>query len=291
MFKDRFYREGMAAVRFSSVRVAVGESDLWIGWGDADAAGRDGRGAAGRSAEAEVERFALRELTRVRGELADYGAARAGFFDSLEPLDRDLAAPPIAAAMLRAGEAAGVGPMAAVAGAIAEAVGKAVRATFGLAEIVVENGGDLWIDVRSPLVVSVYAGLSSLSRTFGVIVEPSLCPCGLACSSGTVGPSLSFGKADAAIVLCPDAAAADAWATSLGNRIRFTADLEPSVRSLVAPPAGAAAAPENREDSGANLRPLAALAVMADRLAAAGKIRLAPLAPLRRGPASGSIGE
>jgi ApbE superfamily uncharacterized protein (UPF0280 family) len=91
-----------------------------------------------------------------------------------------------------------------------------------------------------------------------------------------VGPSLSFGKADAAIVLSRDAAAADAWATALGNRLRMAADLEPAIRSIMAfsdgrgGEAGPAALAEE-------LKPIGALAVMADRLAAAGSLKLAPL--------------
>jgi ApbE superfamily uncharacterized protein (UPF0280 family) len=240
----------------------------------------------------EVERVAALALQEARSEIQAYAADHGGFFESLEPLHEDPAAPPVVAAMIRAGCAAAVGPMAAVAGAVAEAVGRAVK-TFGFDEVVVENGGDLWIDVRSPLTVSVYAGLSSLSETFGIVVPQERCPCGLACSSGTVGPSLSFGKADAAIVLCRDAAAADAWATALGNSLRVSADLEPAIRWIISlsgakpveDPAPAIIAEE--------LRPFGALAVMADRLAAAGSITLAPLdrpsAPLRRELASDSI--
>ena len=275
MFKERFYREFMGAGRFASCRAAVAESDLWIGWAPSAA----GQGAAAREAAAEVERFAAGELARVRGDIEGYAAAHAGFLDSLEPLADDPAAPPVVAAMLRAALAAGVGPMAAVAGAVAEAVGRAVRDAFAFPETVVENGGDLWIDVRSPLLVAVYAGRSSLSGTFAVTVAPELCPCGLACSSATVGPSLSFGNADAALVLCRDAAAADAWATALGNRVKLSADLEPAVRGLVA--RSGAAGPDGGTaeamDVEAGRRPLASLAVMADRFAAAGALRLAPI--------------
>ncbi len=279
MFKERFYRAPMGAGRFASVRARVAESDLWIGWKPAAEAEC---GAAARAAEAvEVGRFAVEELHRVRGDIEGYAAERAGFLESLEPLADDPAAPPVVAAMLRAAIAAGVGPMAAVAGAVAEAVGRAVRDEFGFSETVVENGGDLWIDVRAPLSVAVYAGISSLSGTFAVTVAPELCPCGLACSSAKVGPSLSFGNADAALALCRDAAAADAWATALGNRVKLSSDLEPAVRGLVSRP-GAEGGIDGRTvdspaDADALRRPLAALAVMADRFAAAGELRLAPI--------------
>jgi hypothetical protein len=163
--------------------------------------------------------------------------------------------------MLRAGLAADVGPMASVAGAVAESVGRGLVDAFGMKEVVVENGGDLWIAVAEPLTVSVYAGLSSLSGRIGVVVDPGCTPCGVATSSGTVGPSLSFGKADAALAVSPDAASADAWATALGNRCRTWADAEEAVRSLTA-----GGHPELR----------GALVVMGDRLAAAGAVRLTP---------------
>jgi ApbE superfamily uncharacterized protein (UPF0280 family) len=251
------------------VEVTVGESDLWIGF-DPDAAGR----------AAEITDAALGVLRTVRAEIEARCGDDPAFLASLEPLPEDPEAPPVVGAMLRAARAAGVGPMAAVAGAVAEAVGRALRARFGLREVVVENGGDLWLAVAEPLTVAVYAGLSSLSGTFGVVVAPELCPCGLATSSGTVGPSLSFGKADAALAIAADAALADAWATALGNLVRSRADAEGAVRAALqgrAPSPAGAAGTEHAAG-----RPLGALVVVADVLAAAGALRLAPLPKERR---------
>jgi ApbE superfamily uncharacterized protein (UPF0280 family) len=154
--------------------------------------------------------------------------------------------------------------MAAVAGAIAEMIGNELRARFDLREIVVENGGDLFIAVEETLSISVYAGLSSLSEKIAIQIDPGRSPCGLACSSGTVGPSLSFGKADAAAVLAPSAAAADAWATALGNRIRRAEDLAAALPWVLAA--------ENTLLPG----PTGALAILGDRMAAMGAIRIAP---------------
>ncbi|MCA1989441.1 MAG: hypothetical protein LDL07_09915, partial [Desulfarculus sp.] len=50
-------------------------------------------------------------------------------------------------------------------------------------------------------------------------------PLAVCTSSGTVGHSLSLGRADAATILAKDAALADAAATALGNRVRTAADL------------------------------------------------------------------
>lgn len=302
MYRDRFYREGMGSGRFRSITISEGESDLWIGWnmhgtakmadaravhyGTADS-GTDDSAAAELAAELSQKSSEL--LKGIRRAIQNYGTTHPDFFTSLDPLPLDTDAPEPARSMLRAAWAAGVGPMAAVAGAIAETLGRALQDCFQFDELVIENGGDYWISVKDPLPVRVYGGLSSLSGKVSVIVPPELAPCGLACSSGTVGPSLSFGKADAALVLAKDAAAADAWATALGNRLRFQQDLATEVEALInlelSPPAvwglENGAGPEtpfarSRFDSSyaETCKPLGALAIMADRLAACGAIQL-----------------
>ncbi len=277
MYQDRFYRETMGRGRFRSISISEGESDLWIGWnggGDSivmnslmnGAPGGSPGGAPGDSSlESVVRRLAAEELSRVRSDIIAYGTSHPEFFTSFEPLPLDPEAPPAALSMLMAGHGSGVGPMAAVAGAIAEELGQALQEQFRFDELVIENGGDYWISVQEPLPVQVYAGLSSLSGKVSVIVPPELSPCGLACSSGTVGPSVSFGKADAALVIAKKAAAADAWATALGNRLHSQKDLGPAVEELI-----------NREhkDTWEEYRPLGALAIMAEKLAACGQIRL-----------------
>lgn len=262
----------MGSGRFCSITLSEGESDLWIGWkGSTERTVMEARPAP--ALVAEVRRKSATLLRAFRAAILEYGAEHPDFFTSLEPLPLDPAAPEPVPSMLIAGLAADVGPMAAVAGAIAEALGKALEECFQFDELVIENGGDYWISVQQPLPVLVYAGLSSLSEKVSVIVPPELSPCGLACSSGTVGPSLSFGKADAALVIAGNAAAADAWATALGNRIKYGDDLEPAVETLInmeLPPLSPRAAPEYP----ARYRPLGTLAIMADRLSACGEIRL-----------------
>lgn len=305
----------MGRGRFNSITVAEGESDLWIGWNGGFLA-RTGSGVPplpgipsrpkvpqprvptgseeppSQSLEQELRHLAAALLHRLRANIQEYAAVHPDFLTSLEPLPSDPDAPEPVRSMLTAALAAGVGPMAAVAGAIAEALGRALQDQFHFNELVIENGGDYWLMVQEPLPVLVYAGLSSLSEQVSVMVSPEQSPCGLACSSGTVGPSLSFGKADAALVLAPAAAAADAWATALGNRLRFQSDLAPAVEELIhrtkvlplgartvhQDPAGFTAAaayyPHGGEGTRADLLPLGALAIMGDKLAACGAIRL-----------------
>jgi len=199
--------------RFASLRASYRESDLWIG-------------VDPPSYSRAMEDSAASRVRSLRLGLDAYIAQRPEFLSSLVPIAPDGAAPPLAAAMLAASRAAGVGPMAAVAGAVAALVGEGLAAEFGCRELIVENGGDLWLRFEEPLDISIFAGDSPLSERVGVTVPPEFSPLGLCTSSGTIGPSLSLGRADAAMVACRDAALADAWATAVGNAVTWPEDIE-----------------------------------------------------------------
>lgn len=129
--------------------------------------------------------------------------------------------------MALAGEKAGVGPMAAVAGAIAEHVG------IGLLEhsdeVVVENGGDVFLKLDHPVTIGIFAGGSPLNMRMGISVEPEKQPVSVCTSSGTVGHSLSLGKADAVCVVSNSCSLADAVATSIGNRVISKTDIQEAI--------------------------------------------------------------
>jgi hypothetical protein len=130
--------------------------------------------------------------------------------DTDEPLIRHMAA---------AAASAGVGPMATVAGAIAAAgIGTMIGAgaRFG----VIDNGGDIALVSDRDTRVGVHAGTSPLSDRIAFVVPPQKEPFGICTSSATVGPSISFGVADAVTIFAPDPLIADAWATAVCNRIR-----------------------------------------------------------------------
>ena len=120
-----------------------------------------------------------------------------------------------------------VGPMAAVAGALAERVGRDLLARTD--EIIVENGGDIFIKTLHPLTVAVFAGRSPLSLKIGLDIEPANRPMAVCTSSGSVGHSLSKGLADAVCVLSRSCALADAAATAIGNRVRNQKDIQPAI--------------------------------------------------------------
>ena len=168
---------------------------------------------------------AKRAIKEQRAYLEDF-IRRDPFFEiTLEPYDlNDVRAPLIVRQMIESGAAFGVGPMAAVAGAIA---GYAVAAMMeeGAAYAVVDNGGDICILNDHPIIVGIYAG-SSTVKDLAFEIPPRKVPMGICTSSGTVGPSLSFGWADAAVVVSRDVMLADAAATALGNAVAMDGPLK-----------------------------------------------------------------
>lgn len=177
-----------------------------------------------------VEDEALRLVAEVRRQIEGYIRATPLFLDSLVPLPADPAAPQAVQEMLTVGLAAGVGPMAAVAGVIAEAVGLGLQRA-GIEDLLVENGGDIFIARKQACTVAVFAGTSPLSNRVGIRLAAENQPCGVCCSSGTVGHSLSFGHADAVVVVASGTALADAAATRIGNEVgRGPAPLDAALR-------------------------------------------------------------
>ena len=166
----------------------------------------------------------------LRKKLEDYISHHAEFKTSLTPVFPVPGVPDVAREMIAAGFRTLTGPMASVAGMFASHVGEKIRHQFTVKELVIENGGDFSLFLKEDLLVTIYAGNSPLSEKIGVIIPASETPCGLCTSSGTVGPSFSYGKADAVMVACYSPLLADAWATSLANRVKTPADIEPVLK-------------------------------------------------------------
>ncbi len=199
--RDRSYRATMGRPGLVQFGCRLKETDLHC--------------QAPRDLTREVERWVL----ELRMAIEDYVASHPGFIESKVPLPMDETAPPVVREMLNAGISAGVGPMAAVAGAIAQAVGRRIVTEAG-GEAIVENGGDIYLCCKGDAVVTVYAGSSPLSGRIGIKIYSGQMPLGVCTSSGTVGHSRSMGRADSVTVLASDAAVADAWATALGNVVK-----------------------------------------------------------------------
>jgi len=169
----------------------------------------------------KVEEEALRLVADVRRQIEGYIHTNETFVHSLVPLPLDKSAPVVVREMLEAGKAAGVGPMAAVAGAIAENVGKGLIRS-GTGDLIVENGGDIFIQRAQESTIAIFAGQSPLSNRIGIHLTPDMMPVGVCCSSGNIGHSLSFGRADAVVVVARSTALADAVATKIGNEVDGT---------------------------------------------------------------------
>jgi len=129
--------------------------------------------------------------------------------------------------MAEAARQAGVGPMAAVAGTIAECVGRELL-DFS-PEIIVENGGDIYLKILSKRIVGIFAGDSPLTGKIGLEINAGDTPLGICTSSGKVGHSLSYGRSDAVVVLSASTALADAAATAIGNRVNQSADIDAAI--------------------------------------------------------------
>lgn len=208
----RTYRSFHNTERFRFFNVAVFESDLHIGVDTA-------------SFSPSLIESATEEIGEIRKMLNDYSKLNCMFFPSLNPLLLDDSAETEVRSMLNAGIRANVGPMAAVAGVTSETVGRKLFEKFQLKEIVVENGGDIWASVNELLFVEILAGNSVLSGKLALKIHPGKTPLGICTSSGTVGHSLSFGKADAVVICAHDAAIADAFATAVGNIVKTESDI------------------------------------------------------------------
>lgn len=169
-------------------------------------------------AEEDFSTQALDLILEARTKLNDFMLQNPKFLTSFSPLEYRTPLPGLINEMSKAGEAANVGPMAAVAGGIAEYVGKGLL-PLSPRGVIVENGGDIFLCSKKDLVIGLFAGSSPLSLKIGLNIRASSMPLGLCTSSATVGHSTSFGHADAAVILAKSTALADAAATSLGNRI------------------------------------------------------------------------
>jgi ApbE superfamily uncharacterized protein (UPF0280 family) len=158
-----------------------------------------------------------------RNQLDSYVAERPDFANSLVPVARDATAPKIVKEMISASARIGVGPMACVAGAVAEFVGRDINRFSE--EYIIENGGDIYLRSQKERKIVVYAKDSPYSGKIGIRIKPSGRACGVCTSSATVGPSLSFGIADAVCVVSFSALFADGLATRLGNLVKKEDDI------------------------------------------------------------------
>jgi ApbE superfamily uncharacterized protein (UPF0280 family) len=171
------------------------------------------------------------EIVRQRGILEDYIALHPEFRDSLEPLEPRADAPDVARSMARAARLVGVGPMATVAGAMAQYACEA-GLKAGAREAIVDNGGDIYLRAAEPVIIGLNAGTADLADRLAFSLQADDTPISICSSSGEMGHSMSLGECDLATVVARDAALADAAATQAANLVRDVDDIDPTLENI-----------------------------------------------------------
>jgi len=173
------------------------------------------------------------EIVRQRQVLEDYIAHHREFRTSLEPLELHAGAPLVAQRMARAARLVGVGPMAAVAGAMAQCAAEAALRA-GVEEVIVENGGDIYLKAAGPVTIGLDAGTAKLGDRLAFALSADETPLAICSSSGKMGHSMSLGQCDLATVVAREAALADAAATMAGNLVQTVSDVNRAVERIAA---------------------------------------------------------
>ncbi|MBO4723740.1 MAG: UPF0280 family protein [Bacteroidaceae bacterium] len=243
-YKERSYRSRFSNDERRWFCVKFLESDLWIGVD-----------SGSYSASMEADTYAM--LVDLRRSMDAYLLVDPQYKAALTPYDAGLEAPEILKEMSRVCHKTGIGPMSAVAGAVALHVADFIKSKFGVKEVIVENGGDIYAEAGTDMDISVFAGQSPLSEKIGLHIPAADFSLGICTSSGTVGPSLSLGRADAVMIVCKDVLLADSYATAMANRIQSVNDLQPVIDRI-----------QNIPDI------LGAIAVKDDRMAVCGQFEL-----------------
>jgi len=210
--KEHAYRRGVHPKDLISFRILIKETDLLV------------------SSSKDLSKQTKDRVHHYRRQLEDYIKSKPDFLSTLSPYPEDPFAPEIIREMISATKIFDVGPMAAVAGTIAQLVGRDLLKHTE--ELIVENGGDIFLKAKRPITVSIFAGSSKFNDKLGVVIYPKQMPTGICTSSATVGHSLSLGTADSVCIVANKASIADAAATALGNRITDRFKLKKEIESM-----------------------------------------------------------
>ena len=211
-YKERTYRKQFRDERRKGFVVKYKETDVWIG-------------VDRTSFHPGMPNFALQTIRTLRNTADSYLSQDTEYAAALLPYQTRENAPQILKQMSEISYKTGVGPMSAIAGTFAYHIAHELKKHFDIREIIVENGGDIYADIKDDIDVSIFAGDSPLSEKVGLHIDAKESPLGICTSSGTVGPSLSFGKADAVMIVCKDVLLADSYATVFANQIQTSNDI------------------------------------------------------------------
>lgn len=210
----RFYRRWVKTDDFVKTRISIEETGLEI-----------------LSDKPVDKKWLKQRIFAYRRDIQDYIVKDKRFLTALKPIGIELKTPAIIKQMAQAAKLANVGPMAAVAGAIAQRVTEDLL-NRGQTEVIIENGGDIFLSrQRKERLVAVFAGGSKLSGSLSLLIKPAQTPCGVCTSTAAFGHSLSFGNADSAVILAKSAALADAAATATCNAVKENDDFNKAIGS------------------------------------------------------------
>ena len=173
------------------------------------------------------------EIIRQRKILEDYIARHPEFQTTFTPIALKSDAPDSARRMARAAELVGTGPMAAVAGTMAQLAAEA-GIQNGCTEVIIENGGDIYLKTTKAVTIGLFSGGGKAVNKLAFAIEPQDTPLAICSSSGLMGHSKSFGQCDLATVVAKDAALADAAATQAANHVKTIEDIEPALNQIAA---------------------------------------------------------
>lgn len=173
------------------------------------------------------------KIVRQRKILEDYIALHPEFRTAFEPIGLLFDAPPSAQQMAHAADRVRTGPMAAVAGTMAQLAAQA-GIDAGADEVIVENGGDIYLQTKESVVIGLYPGAGELAGRLAFSLKAEDTPISICSSSGKMGHSTSLGQCDLATVVSKDAALADAAATQAANLVQTMADVEPTLNRIAA---------------------------------------------------------
>ncbi len=204
----RFYRQ-LVSDDLYSFEISIKESNLFI------------------KTCKDLKTVAFEALYKIRKDLEDYILKSKEFLVSLSPIKQDKYASFVVKKMIKTSSEIGVGPMACVAGAISEEVGKVLLRFCN--ECIVENGGDIFLKLNKDATLGLYVGKDNPFNRLNLILRQSDKPYGICTSSAKIGPSLSFGTSDASLIISHNAYFSDCLASACGNIIKNDKDIEKAI--------------------------------------------------------------
>ena len=175
------------------------------------------------AADEEYIGYATDAIVRTRRDIVRQISDDPFFLTTFDPYDCPRTACETVKRMCEAAKSAGVGPMATVAGTVAQCALEAM-VERGSTHCWVDNGGDIALFVDRPVIAEVFCDPTS-SEAFGLELGPTGRPLGVCASSGRLGHSVSLGDTDIAVAQCDSAILADALATAIGNAVSAEEDL------------------------------------------------------------------